>query len=131
MTRASWGQPVSNPESRFLQEIPQHLLDWRRTEPRRSTSRHLGSSGGVFGRGDSGFGSDRLGRSSYSSDPTRGRNKQVHYDVGDRINHPKYGMGKAVEKQGNGATERITFDFGGNVGRVTLLTAGGLPGDKL
>ncbi len=131
MTRASWGQPVSNPESRFLQEIPQHLLDWRRTEPRRSTSRHLGSSGGVFGRGDSGFGSDRLGRSSYSSDPTRGRNKQVHYDVGDRINHPKYGMGRAVEKQGNGATERITFDFGGNVGRITLLTAGGLPGDKL
>ncbi|MDY6811097.1 MAG: UvrD-helicase domain-containing protein [Actinomycetota bacterium] len=131
MTRASWGQPVSNPESRFLQEIPQHLLDWRRAEPRRSTSRHLGATGGVFGRGDSGFGSDRLGRSSYSSDPTRGRNKQVHYEVGDRINHPKYGMGKAVEKQGSGATERITFDFGGNVGRVTLLTAGGLPGDKL
>ncbi|MEE3849200.1 UvrD-helicase domain-containing protein [Gordonia sp. LSe1-13] len=131
MTRASWGQPVSNPESRFLQEIPQHLLDWRRTEQSRSASRRFGSSGGVFGRGDSGFGSDRLGRSSYSSDPTRGRNKQVHYDIGDRINHPKYGMGKAVAKEGSGATERITFDFGGSVGRVTLLTAGGLPGDKL
>ncbi|MEE4024212.1 UvrD-helicase domain-containing protein [Gordonia sp. PKS22-38] len=131
MTRASWGQPVSNPESRFLQEIPQHLLDWRRTEQSRSAGRRFGSSGGVFGRGDSGFGSDRLGRSSYSSDPTRGRNKQVHYDIGDRINHPKYGMGKAVAKEGSGATERITFDFGGSVGRVTLLTAGGLPGDKL
>ncbi|WAC54434.1 UvrD-helicase domain-containing protein [Gordonia sp. SL306] len=133
--RSSWGQPVSNPESRFLQEIPQHLLDWRRTEPRRSASRHLSSSGGVFGRGDSGFGGGGFGgdrgRSSYSSDPTRGRNKQVHYDVGDRISHPKYGMGKAVAKEGSGATERITFDFGGNVGRVTLLTAGGLPGDKL
>ncbi|MFW0785337.1 UvrD-helicase domain-containing protein [Gordonia sp. CPCC 206044] len=131
LTRASWGQPVSNPESRFLQEIPQHLLDWRRTEPPRSISRHLGSRGGVFGRGDSGFSGDTRGRSSYSTDPTRGRNKQVHYDVGDRINHPKYGMGKAVNKEGSGATERITFDFGGNVGRVTLLTAGGLPGDKL
>ncbi|NED61891.1 ATP-dependent DNA helicase PcrA, partial [Streptomyces sp. SID10244] len=125
----------SNPESRFLQEIPQHLLDWRRTEPRRAASRHLSSSGGVFGRGDSGFGGGGFGgdrgRSSYSSDPTRGRNKQVHYDVGDRISHPKYGMGKAVAKEGSGATERITFDFGGKVGRVTLLTAGGLPGDKL
>ncbi|AZG45281.1 UvrD-helicase domain-containing protein [Gordonia insulae] len=131
ITRASWGQPVSNPESRFLQEIPQHLVDWRRTEPRRSMSRHLGSSGGVFGRGDSGFGGGGRGRSSYSTDPTRGRNKQVNYDIGDRINHPKYGLGKAVAKEGSGATERITFEFGGNVGRVTLLTAGGLPGDKL
>ncbi|HSA40619.1 MAG TPA: UvrD-helicase domain-containing protein, partial [Mycobacterium sp.] len=26
--RAAWGQPVENPESRFLQEIPQHLIDW-------------------------------------------------------------------------------------------------------
>ena len=42
------GQPVSNPESRFLQEIPQHLLDWRRTEPKRSARREWGSSGGVF-----------------------------------------------------------------------------------
>ncbi|MFW0795710.1 UvrD-helicase domain-containing protein [Gordonia sp. CPCC 205515] len=130
MTRASWGQPVSNPESRFLQEIPQHLLDWRRTEPRRSASRHRGSSGGVFGR-ESGFGSDVRGRSSYSSDPARGRNKQVNYDVGDRINHPKYGMGKAVAKEGSGPTERIVFDFGGSVGRVALMTLGGLPGEKL
>ncbi len=31
--RSSWGQPLTNPESRFLQEIPQHLIDWRRLEP--------------------------------------------------------------------------------------------------
>ncbi|MGV9857648.1 UvrD-helicase domain-containing protein [Gordonia sp. NPDC003425] len=129
LTRASWGQPVSNPESRFLQEIPQHLLDWRRTEPKRTSARHLGSSGGVFGRGDGSTG--RLGRSSYSSDPMRGRNKQVHYDIGDRMNHPKYGLGKAVAREGSGPTERITFDFGGGVGRMTFMTLGGLPGEKL
>ncbi|WP_280503390.1 UvrD-helicase domain-containing protein, partial [Nocardia farcinica] len=33
MVRSGWGQPVSNPESRFLQEIPAHLIDWRRLEP--------------------------------------------------------------------------------------------------
>ncbi|NLG46033.1 UvrD-helicase domain-containing protein [Gordonia sp. (in: high G+C Gram-positive bacteria)] len=138
MSRASWGQPVSNPESRFLQEIPQHLIDWRRTEPKRGM-RDFGSRGGSFGFGssgsssfgDSGFGSGSRGRSSYSSDPTRGRNKHVHYDIGDRMNHPQYGMGKAVAKEGSGATERITFDFGGAVGRVTLMTVGGLPGEKL
>src|SRR6195952_3402935 len=31
--RSSWGQPMLNPESRFLKEIPQHLIDWRRTDP--------------------------------------------------------------------------------------------------
>ena len=36
--RSSWGQPMLNPESRFLQEIPQHLIDWRRTDPAPSFS---------------------------------------------------------------------------------------------
>ena len=129
VTRASWGQPVSNPESRFLQEIPQHLIDWRRTEPRRG-ARGFGSTGGVFGRSDSGS-SRTLGRSQYSTDPNRGRNKQIHLDVGDRHNHPKYGMGKVVGKEGSGATERVVIDYGGKTGRITLLTAGGIPGDKL
>ncbi|WP_439032028.1 UvrD-helicase domain-containing protein [Gordonia terrae] len=128
VTRASWGQPVSNPESRFLQEIPQHLIDWRRTEPRRAMRGFGGSSGGVFGRDGSSSG---RGRSSYSADPARGRNKQVQLDIGDRHNHPKYGMGKVVAKEGSGATERVTIDYGGSAGRVTLLTAGGIPGDKL
>ena len=130
ITRASWGQPVSNPESRFLQEIPQHLLDWRRTEPRRAQSRFGGSSGGIFGR-DGATSSGLRGRSSYSSDPSRGRNTFVNYEVGDRHNHPKYGLGKVVAKEGSGATERITIDYGGGTGRVTLLTAGGIPGEKL
>ena len=30
--RSSWGQPMLNPESRFLREIPQELIDWRRVE---------------------------------------------------------------------------------------------------
>ncbi|MGB3301170.1 UvrD-helicase domain-containing protein [Gordonia sp. (in: high G+C Gram-positive bacteria)] len=138
LSRASWGQPVSNPVSRFLEEIPAHLLDWRRVEPKRGM-REFGSRGGSFGFGsttggsstESGLGSGFRGRSSYSSDPTRGRNKMVNYEVGDRMNHPQYGMGKAVAKEGSGVTERITFDFGGKVGRVTLMTTGGLPGEKL
>src|ERR1700741_1915984 len=36
--RSSWGQPMLNPESRFLREIPQELIDWRRTEPTPSIS---------------------------------------------------------------------------------------------
>ncbi|GGF34669.1 UvrD-helicase domain-containing protein [Williamsia phyllosphaerae] len=133
MVRSAWGQPVSNPESRFLQEIPQHLIDWRRTEPRRR-ERSFGSSGGFFGAGsyrsDDGGGESQRGRSSYSASPTRGRNNQVSVAVGDRVNHAKYGMGKVVAKEGSGATERVTFDFGSG-GRITLMSLGGLPIEKL
>ncbi|MCF8607098.1 UvrD-helicase domain-containing protein [Gordonia sp. HY442] len=127
MSRASWGQPVSNPESRFLQEIPQHLIDWRRTEPRRAPRESRGGAFGYSSGGGSSFGGSSFGDSGRA----RPRNTAVHYDIGDRMNHPKFGMGKAVAKEGTGITERITFDFGGSVGRVTLMTAGGLPGEKL
>ena len=124
------GQPVSNPESRFLTEIPGHLLtggapslDARRRVITPRAPSASGSGGG--------FGSDRQrGRESFGA-PTRGRNSTVHYDIGDRMNHPKYGLGKAVAKEGAGPTERIVFDFGGSIGRMTFMTLGGLPGEKL
>ena len=34
--RSSFGQPNVNPASRFLGEIPDELVDWRRSEPERS-----------------------------------------------------------------------------------------------
>ena len=46
--RSSWGQPMLNPESRFLREIPQELIDWRRTDPAPSLSAPV-SGAGRFG----------------------------------------------------------------------------------
>src|SRR5699024_11315855 len=34
--RSSWGNPMTNPASRFLGEIPEDLIDWRRAEPQSS-----------------------------------------------------------------------------------------------
>src|SRR5207244_9267043 len=74
VVRSAWGQPISNPESRFLQEIPGHLIDWRRMAP----------SNGAFGAGRStgyerdwtqpeGYWADRAGlqRPGISSGPRR------------------------------------------------------------
>ena len=33
MIRSSWGNPMTNPASRFLGEVPDELIDWRREEP--------------------------------------------------------------------------------------------------
>ena len=46
--RSSWGQPMLNPESRFLREIPQELIDWRRVEAAPSFSAPT-SGAGRFG----------------------------------------------------------------------------------
>ena len=48
IVRSSWGQPMLNPESRFLREIPQELIDWRRTRPTPSFSAPV-SGAGRFG----------------------------------------------------------------------------------
>ena len=32
IARTAWGSPQHNPPSRFLDEIPDRLIDWRRTE---------------------------------------------------------------------------------------------------
>src|SRR6202012_297841 len=48
LVRSAWGQPMLNPESRFLREIPQELIDWRRTAPTASFSAPV-SGAGRFG----------------------------------------------------------------------------------
>ncbi|MGB9221852.1 ATP-dependent helicase, partial [Mycobacterium sp.] len=45
IVRSSWGQPMLNPESRFLREIPQELIDWRRLAPKPSFSAPVSGAG--------------------------------------------------------------------------------------
>ena len=142
MIRATWGDPMQNPESRFLAEIPQHLIDWRRLEPKRS---QFGGSRGVFGQDRPSWGGQNgggqyggRGRSSGSDGgwtpkrapkPTRRANK-LSLAVGDRVSHDSFGLGTVTAVTGAGPMERATFDFGSS-GTVTLMTFGGLPMEKL
>ncbi len=123
MLRASWGNPVTNPASRFLAEVPQDLLDWRRTEPERSmTSSAWGTPQPVAAR---------------AMRPRRGMggsgtkvNKNLNLAKGDRVNHAKYGLGTVLTVEGSGARETVTIDFGSS-GTVRLMTIGGVPMEKL
>ncbi|MDQ4092859.1 MAG: UvrD-helicase domain-containing protein, partial [Actinomycetota bacterium] len=36
VTRSAWGQPMTNPASRFLADVPESLVQWRRVEPERA-----------------------------------------------------------------------------------------------
>ena len=106
--RSSWGQPMLNPESRFLKEIPQHLIDWRRTDPGPSTPAPVSGAGR--------FGTPR-------PSPTRsgaGKRPLLVLEPGDRVNHDKYGLGRVEEVSGVGESAMSLIDFGSS-GRVKLM----------
>jgi DNA helicase-2/ATP-dependent DNA helicase PcrA len=106
--RSSWGQPMLNPESRFLKEIPQHLINWRRVDPGPSMSAPVSGAGR--------FGAPR-------PSPTRsaaGKRPLLVLEPGDRVNHDKYGLGRVEEVSGVGESAMSLIDFG-SAGRVKLM----------
>ncbi|MFG2441864.1 UvrD-helicase domain-containing protein [Nocardia fluminea] len=131
VVRSGWGQPVSNPESRFLQEIPQHLLDWRRLEPVISPvqrGRRRGEDSGFERDWTSGSGWDqRPGVRGGSGErrPAPGgavkrNNTELVLAVGDRVTDDKYGLGRVVAADGVGPLATVTIDFG-SAGKIRLI----------
>jgi DNA helicase II / ATP-dependent DNA helicase PcrA len=109
IVRSSWGQPMLNPESRFLREIPQELIDWRRSAPTPSFSAPVSGAGR--------FGTPRTA-------PTRsggaGKRPLLVLEPGDRVTHDKYGLGRVEEVSGVGESAMSLIDFG-SAGRVKLM----------
>lgn len=138
MLRSSWGNPVTNPPSRFLQEVPAELIDWRREEPENLGSSVWGSppagyyGGGSGGGFSGGFGQRRspVPKKPASAIPKRARNNDLQLVVGDRVNHDKYGLGTVLSSDGSGARATVTIDFG-TAGKVRLMLIGGVPMEKL
>ncbi|ORW93073.1 ATP-dependent DNA helicase PcrA [Mycobacterium sp. IEC1808] len=108
IVRSSWGQPMLNPESRFLREIPQELIDWRRSAPAPSFSAPVSGAGR--------FGAPRPSpsRSGASKRPP------LVLQPGDRVTHDKYGLGRVEEVSGVGESAMSLIDFG-SAGRVKLM----------
>lgn len=151
MLRASWGNAVANPASRFLEDIPEKLMYWRREEPGAggwdddwgasgwgggSFVGGYGGYGGYSGSGGAGGYSGRkpggsyrkpkIPRSSRSSTPAA----NLHLEVGDKVNHDKYGLGTVQSVDGSGPHTSVTIDFG-SAGTVKLMLIGGVPLEKL
>ena len=119
MMRSAWGSPAFNPPSRFLDEIPAEILDWRREEP-------IGTSISARGFGSSPSSSSaalRLG------DRVVGGGPVVSLSAGDRVTHEKFGLGTVVSTAGVGEKSDATIDFGAaGVKRLLLRYA---PVEKL
>jgi DNA helicase-2/ATP-dependent DNA helicase PcrA len=135
LQRSAWGAPMHNPASRFLDEIPGELLDWRRAEPARSSSPQAATT---WGRGG-GWGSDsaqaRIAAGGMRSTPFKGwkdggMKAALQLEVGDRVSHDKYGLGTVVAADGAGPRATATIDFGAS-GTVRLMLIGSVPMVKL
>ncbi|MDR1806749.1 MAG: UvrD-helicase domain-containing protein [Propionibacteriaceae bacterium] len=131
-SRTLWGAPSFNPPSRFLDEIPAHLLDWRRLKPPGAWSSRTSPSspaGRSDGRDYGSYGSRGrpgavrttkvpvgMGRTSSLIKETKERSRARVTDlaVGDRVLHPKFGMGKVVSVAPSGNDTQATIDFGSN-----------------
>lgn len=108
--RSSWGQPMLNPESRFLREIPEELINWRRVE----TPASVLSAPRSVGR----FADSARPAPARSAAP-RNRTLLV-LEPGDRVTHDKYGLGRVEEVSGMGESAMSLIDFG-SAGRVKLM----------
>jgi DNA helicase II / ATP-dependent DNA helicase PcrA len=116
-SRSAWGAPSYNPASRFLDELPDHLLDWRReaSPPTQWTPRRPAASAGFRS-------STVAARSS--------RSREIpSLDPGDRVSHDSFGLGTVIALEGEGDNAVASVDFGSQgVKRLLLRYA---PVDKL
>lgn len=107
--RSAWGQPSYNPPSRFLEEIPEAHLDWKRKGSVGAPS----SSGPAAGIASS-LSSSRSRTGGAQGFATRRASEKpvVALAVGDRVTHDQFGLGTVVGVKGTGANAEATVDFG-------------------
>lgn len=141
--RTAWGVPNEFPPSRFLDDLPEELIDWRRRES--STSQLRGGWGSGFGSGgfrasgSSGSGSgarsaagggrgEREQRvalpstgAKFGSATPRPEGAVPQLAVGDRVTHDSYGLGTVVALEGAGPNAVAKVDFGSEGTKRLLL----------
>jgi DNA helicase II / ATP-dependent DNA helicase PcrA len=100
IARSSWGSPQHNPPSRFLNEVPSQLVDWRRTEAAVTSWRNTSATATQTWRNAVGYGA----RSTVREIPS--------LVAGDRVLHTTFGMGTVVATSGEGDKAMADVDFG-------------------
>ena len=102
VARAWWGRPEYHQQSRFLAEIPAHLVEWRREERAMSqpAAERLASRPGVRAAGN---------RPVPSLSP------------GDKVTHDAYGLGTVLSVERRGDDPEARIDFGGDYGVKHLV----------
>ena len=107
--RSAWGQTSYNPPSRFLEELPGHLMDWRRLESTVTSTPALSRA------------ADRVASSANRARTAPGLRPIPNLSVGDRVNHDAFGLGTVTATRGAGDSAQAEVDFGPGTGAKWLL----------
>jgi len=102
--RMAYGQASANPASRFLDDVPDTLVDWRRLpQPAQASAARA-----VIARG---------GRQAAGP----GLRPIPDLEPGDRVTHEVFGPGRVVATRGLGKDAQADVDFGPALGTKRLL----------
>jgi DNA helicase-2/ATP-dependent DNA helicase PcrA len=114
--RSAWGAPNYNPPSRFLDEIPETLIDWNKSA--------------------SGFTTPPIRRKSSTPPPLSRKSgakksnlQTLVLAIGDRVSHDTFGLGTVIAVSGEGDKAEATINFGSYGDKRLLLRYA--PVDKL
>jgi DNA helicase-2/ATP-dependent DNA helicase PcrA len=102
VARAWWGRPEYHKQSRFLDEIPSQLVEWRRDE--RAAVAPAG---------------ERLAQRPGVRSP--GNRRVPALSPGDKVTHDAYGLGTVLSVEGRGDDPEAKIDFGGDYGIKHLV----------
>ena len=102
VARAWWGRPEFHKQSRFLDEIPANLVEWRRDE--RTAVAPAG---------------ERLAQRPGVRSP--GNRRVPALSPGDKVTHDAYGLGTVLSVEGRGDDPEAKIDFGGDYGIKHLV----------
>jgi DNA helicase-2/ATP-dependent DNA helicase PcrA len=105
MARNWWGRPSFHKQSRFLEEIPASLIEWRR-DAAAAMSAVMPAQ-------------ERMARLPGTRSP--GNRLVPSLSPGDMVTHDKFGLGTVVSTDGYGDQAEAKIDFGANYGVKHLV----------
>jgi DNA helicase-2/ATP-dependent DNA helicase PcrA len=124
VVRSAWGAPSHNPASRFLDEIPATLVDWRRTAAEQTSWNRsvLPSLPSLPGRAAA-RPQQKFGTMAIRADAERkAQPREVpSLAAGDRVSHDSFGLGSVVTVEGAGEKAVASIDFGSQGVKRLLL----------
>jgi DNA helicase-2/ATP-dependent DNA helicase PcrA len=108
--RSAWGQTSYNPPSRFLDEVPETLVEWQRGES------SVSAPAPALSRA-----ADRLVGSARGRTAGPGLRAIPALEIGDKVTHDAFGLGTVTATRGAGDGAQAEVDFGGATGAKWLL----------
>lgn len=138
LSRTLFGRTSSNGPSRFLQELPGHLLEKMPLSEEEYPQRY-GNHTGAAGRAGTGYfagnrwagGAETAGASVNQHNPTasstgaearsQSREAMTNVQAGDKVQHNKWGVGVVVSVKGSGDDTELQIAFAAPVGVKRLL----------